>query len=214
MARPAQVVVLNERQRMALEHLARSRKLERRLAERVQVVLWSAEGRSGVAQAGALGVDPQRVNRWRRRFAAAQEKVAAASGPEVSDDELEAVLLDVLGDEERCGVPPKFSAEQLTQIVALACRPPKEVGVPVTHWTPKELAIEATRQGIVESISVRHIARFFGGGRSQASSLHVLAESQSQARRPGSSRGPGEGNLRPIRVGVGAARAGGARRVD
>jgi hypothetical protein len=85
MARPAQVVVLNERQRMALEHLARSRKLERRLAERVQVVLWSAEGRSGVAQAGALGVDPQRVNRWRRRFAAAQEKVAAASGPEVSD---------------------------------------------------------------------------------------------------------------------------------
>jgi len=134
--------------------------LERRLAERVQIVLGSADGKRSVDQAAALGVDGQRVNRWRRRFAAAAERLAAASVPEVPEQELEAVLLDVMADEERSGVPPTFTAEQLTQIIALACRAPKDVGVPVTHWTPKELAIEAIRQGIVASISTRHIARF------------------------------------------------------
>ena len=103
-------------------------------------------------------------------------RLGAASRVETSDEELEAVLLDVLADEERSGVPPKFSAEQLTQIIALACKAPKDLGIPVTHWTPKELAIEAIRQGIVPSISQRHIARFFGGDGSQAASLHVLAQ--------------------------------------
>ena len=213
MAQPACPVELHPRQREILERLSRSRKLERRLAERVQIVLGSADGKRSVDQAAALGVDAQRVNRWRRRFAAAAERLAVATMPEVPDEELEAVLLEVMADEERSGVPPKFSAEQLTQIVALACKAPKDVGVPVTHWTPKELAIEAVRQGIVPSISVRHIARFFGGGRSQAASLAVLAQPQGQDGRPRSTRGAREGNLRVVRAGSSAARAGRARHI-
>lgn len=214
MSKPACPVVLHPRQREILERLARSRKLERRLAERVQIVLGSADGKRSVDQAAALGVDGQRVNRWRRRFAVAAERLASAVAPEVPDEELEAVLLDVLADEERSGVPPKFSAEQLTQIVALACKAPKDLGVPVTHWTPKELAIEAVRQGIVAAISVRHIARFFGGHGTQAASLHVLAKRQSQEGRPGSPRGAGEGNLRLVRAGSSAARAWRSRHLD
>lgn len=176
MSRHARPVTLNERVRAILERLARLRKLERRLAERVRILLWSAEGKTSVEQARALGVDEQRVNRWRKRFAREAARLEAASRVETSDEELEAVLLGVLADEERSGVPPKFSAEQLTQIIALACKAPKDLGIPVTHWTPKELAIEAIRQGIVPSISQRHIARFFGGDGSQAAPLHVLAQ--------------------------------------
>lgn len=211
MSRPACPVTLNDRVRTILERLARLRKLERRLSERVRIILWSADGKTSVEQARALGVDEQRVNRWRRRFAAEETRLEAASRAETSDEELEAVLLDVMADEERSGVPPKFSAEQLTQIVALACKTPKDLGVPVTHWTPKELAIEAVRQGIVPSISQRHIARFFGGARSQTASLAVLAQLQSQSGRSGSARGAGEGNLRTVRAGSGAARPGRAR---
>lgn len=180
MSKPACPVMLPPRQREILERLARSRKLERRLAERVQIVLGSADGKRSVDQAAALGVDGQRVNRWRRRFAAAAERLAAATVPEVSDQELEAVLLDVMADEERSGVTPTFTAEQLTQIIALACKAPKDIGLPVTHWTPKELAIEAIRQGIVATISTRHVARFFGGHGSQTAPLHLLAQLQSQ----------------------------------
>ena len=182
MSKPAFPVVLHPRQREILERLGRSRKLERRLAERVQIVLSSADGKRSIDQATSLGVDGQRVNRWRRRFAAAEVRLTAASAPEVSDQELEAVLLDVMADEERSGVTPKFTAEQLTQIIALACKAPKDIGLPVTHWTPKELAIEAIRQGIVESISTRHIARFFRGHGSETASLNVLAQRQSQER--------------------------------
>ena len=214
MSKPACPVMLYPRQREILKRLGRSRKLERRLAERVQIVLGSADGKRSVDQAAALGVDGQRVNRWRRRFAAAAGRLAAATAPEVSDEELETVLLDVMADEERSGVPPTFTAEQLTQIIALACKAPKDIGLPVTHWTPKELAIEAIRQGIVESISIRHIARFFGGDGAQTASLNVLAQRQSQEGRPGSPRGAGEGNLRVVRAGSGAARAGRARRFN
>lgn len=214
MSKPACPVVLHPRQREILERLGRSRKLERRLAERVQIILGSADGKRSLDQAAALGVDAQRVNRWRRRFAAQSEKLATVTAAEVADAELEAVLLDVLADEQRPGVTPKFTAEQLTQIIALACKAPKDFGVPVTHWTPKELAIEATRQGIVASISVRHIARFFGGHGSETAPLHLLAQLQSQERRPGSPRGAGKGNLRVVRAGLGAARSGRARRFD
>lgn len=160
MSRHARPVALNDRQQTMLERFSRLRTLERRLAERVDIVLGAAQGRTSVSLAKALGVDEQRVTRWRLRFAAARERLWAASEPSISDEHLEAVLLDVLGDEERSGVPPKFSAEQLTNIIALACKNPQELGLPVTHWTPKELALEAVRQGIVESISTRHIGRF------------------------------------------------------
>ena len=212
MSKPACPVSLHPRQQAILERLSRARKLERRLAERVQIVLWSAEGRRSIDQAARLSVNEQRVNRWRRRFAAAHEKLAAASVPEVADEQLEAVLLDVLADEERSGVPPTFSAEQLTNIIALACKAPKEIGVPVTHWTPKELAIEAIRQGIVESISVRHIARFFGGDRPQAASLSILA--QPQNRRSGEARRAGAGIVRAVRAGPSSARGRCARHLD
>ncbi len=47
----------------------------------------------------------------------------------------------------------------MCQIVALACEPPAVYDRPITHWTPRELADEVTKQGIVPSISVRHIGR-------------------------------------------------------
>jgi transposase len=186
-------VSLSPRQRFILERLARSRTLERRLVERVQIVLRSAEGQWCVEQAAALGVDPQRVSRWRRRWAKAADKLAAAESPDVPDDKLEAIILEVLSDSYRSGTPPTFTAEQLAQLIALACEEPKCLGLPVTHWTPRELALEAQRRGIVESISPRHVARFFGGGRSSSASVALLAESQD--RRPGALRKRGSSRL-------------------
>ena len=61
---------------------------------------------------------------------------------------------------DRCGAPPKFTPEQITAIIALACEHPSQSGVPVSHWTPPELAREAIKRGIVESISPRQVDRF------------------------------------------------------
>jgi putative transposase len=196
MSRHAPSIKLLPRQREILERLSRSRTLERRLAERVEMVLGVAKGRTSVETADDLGVDVQRVARWRSRFAAAQDQLAAVTTDDVSDDKLEAAMVDILSDRQRSGSPGKFTAEQLTQLVALACQEPKELGLPVTHWTPRELAACAKEHKIVESISPRHVARFFGGGRSAPAPVALLA--QPQDRRPRGARGRGRPGLRDI----------------
>jgi putative transposase len=182
MAQPARPIVLTARQREILESLSRSRTVERRLAERVDFILWSAEGAACVDQAARRDVDAQRVRRWRKRWHEAQEMLWSADEQGCTDEELAALMLDVLADGYRSGTPPKFSPEELAQLIALACQDPKSLGLPVTHWTPRELAQQAVAQGIVKSISPRHVARFFGGGRHPSSPHPSLA--QPQDRRP------------------------------
>ncbi len=61
------------------------------------------------------------------------------------------------------------------QIMALACEQPMSVDVPVSTWTPRELATEAIKRGIVPSISPRTVERFLKGERFAAASEAVLA---------------------------------------
>jgi len=70
-----------------------------------------------------------------------------------------------LSDLPRSGTPPKFTAEQLVQIMAVACEAPAESGRPVSHWTPPELADEVVKRQIVESISPSSVWRFLKSGR-------------------------------------------------
>jgi transposase len=81
-----------------------------------------------------------------------------------------------LQDAPRPGTPATFSAEQWCQIIALACEPPEASGRPLSHWTPRELADEACKRGIVGTISKRHVGRFLKSGRSQAAQESLLAQ--------------------------------------
>ena len=66
----------------------------------------------------------------------------------------------VLSDGPRPGTPGKFTAEQVTQILAVACEPPAKSGRPITHWTAHELADEVAKRGIVASISPSQVSRY------------------------------------------------------
>lgn len=160
MGKKAAKVTLTWRQRAVLEPLARARTAPQRLVERCRVVLMSAEGRDNEDQAAELGIDRQRVRRWRGRWARASATLAVAEGDGATEKDLEKLILAVLADDERSGAPARFTAEQVAAIIALACEPPAESGLPVSHWTPAELAREAIKRKVVESISPRHIDRF------------------------------------------------------
>jgi transposase len=153
-------IVVTAQQRRLLEGLVRAKSTAQQLAERCQIVLMSAEGRRNQHQADALGVDRQRVRRWRHRWHGAQDTLAAAEQESATDKDLQALSIRVLTDNDRSGTPPKFSPEQLASIIALACEPPAESGLPVSHWTPAELAREAIKRGVVENISPRQVDRF------------------------------------------------------
>lgn len=159
MPRRARDLEVSPRQRKLLETISRSRTLPQRLVERAQMVVWCDDGLSDAAQARLLNFDPQRPRRWRRRWLAQVGELAEAERAGATDRELSQRIQGMLLDEERTGSPPKFSPEQVAQIISLACERPEESGLPVTHWTPKELAKEARKRGVVESISPRHLDR-------------------------------------------------------
>lgn len=152
-------LVLSERQQAVLEALVRATSTSQQMAVRCRVVLRSALGERNDHQAASLGVDRQRVRRWRRRWSAARERLDAAEQSD-TDADLIAVVEEVLADSKRCGGPTKFTPEQVTRIIALACEVPKDSGVPTSRWTPAEIAREAVHRGIVDSISERQVDRF------------------------------------------------------
>jgi putative transposase len=153
-------VAVTPRQKELLEALTRTKLAAQQLVERCHIVLMSAEGRTNEAQADELGVDRQRVRRWRHRWAREWESLAAAEDKGATGKDLEKLVIGVLTDDARSGAPAKFSPEQVVAIIALACEPPADSGLPVSHWTPPELAREAIKRGIVESISPRQVDRF------------------------------------------------------
>ncbi len=178
-------VVVSAVQAAALERLVRAYTTPQHIAQRARIVQMSASGKLNVEQAAELRTDAQRIRRWRRRWADAQPAIAAAEITEGESAFVDDLIYEVLSDEHRRGRKPIFTAEQVAQIIAVACEKPSEGSDrPVTHWTPKELAAEVIKRGIVATISPRHIARFFGGSRSQAAPLAVLAQREGQGHRP------------------------------
>lgn len=170
----AAVVSVSERQRALLQRWKKNAAgTSARLVERCNIVLMSSEGLGNAEQGRRLGIDRQRVRRWRTRWAESEEHLSAAEREGVSDKDLAQMLNAVLSDEYRSGTPSKFSAEQLTQIIAVACELPEESNRPVTHWTPRELTDEVIKRGIVDTISPRHIDRLLKGGISVHTNLNT-----------------------------------------
>lgn len=97
---------------------------------------------------------------WRARWAEAAARLRELEEARASEREVGSAIAQVLADRPRSGRPVTFTAEQVCQILALACETPAESGREVTHWTPRELAQEAEVRGIVASISRRTVARF------------------------------------------------------
>lgn len=164
--RIAPSIELSTRQQEMLEHLVRSPTAEQRLVQRARIVLAASQGGLRRDLAIALGVDADTVGLWRRRWAAAQERLAAAEqGPRRSD--LSRCIAETLVDARRSGGPGIFTPEQILEIIAIACElPEEESDRPVTHWPPREVADEAVKRNIVSSISTRSVGRFLKSGRS------------------------------------------------
>lgn len=168
MARPyPQQISVSSEQRTILERLVRQASCPQALARRTRIVLAAAAGTHNQQIASELGCAFNTVRLWRRRWAEGTEQLTREA---MSEQELRAVIAEVLSDTARPGRPDTFTAEQIVQIIALACTPPPESERPVTAWTPRELADEAVQRGIVSSISPRSVGRFLKAGSTQASS--------------------------------------------
>jgi putative transposase len=171
-------IELSTRQRALLEHLRQRQTAPQRLIRRVLILLALAANPCLKATARDLGLNRISVRLWRDRWLDAAEALAQAERDNPSDQQLLGLILEILGDAPRPGGPATFSAEQIVQIVAVACEPPEKSGRPMSHWTPRELADEVKKRQIVKDIAPRTVGRFLKTGRLAAPSQPLLAQRQ------------------------------------
>lgn len=146
-------IVLSDNERQELELLVRRHSTPQQLALRAQIVLAAADGDNNAQLARRFEVSLDMVRRWRLRWLALQ--------PASSED---LPIAERLTDAPRPGKPVQITAEQVCQIVALACESPKDSQRPISHWSSREIADEIKQRGIVQSISPRHAARLLKRG--------------------------------------------------
>ena len=158
-------VELTEEASQDLETLIRRHGTRQQIALRARIVLAAAEGKNNATIASEEGIDVQTARRWRDRWLALQ----AISLSELSAEER-------LEDLPRPGAPARITADQVCQIIGMACEEPEDSGRPISHWTGREIADEIKKRGIVNEISPRHAARLLKRRRSQASPDPLLAD--------------------------------------
>jgi putative transposase len=172
-------VIVTERQQDLLQSMAGSRSCPRGLAHRAEILLLAFEGLTNEQIAHRVGGERHAVGIWRRRWQDAFDQlvvVECLGKPSA----LREAIGEALGDLPRAGCGGTFTAEQIAQILAVACEPPDKSGRPVSHWTPRELTDEVIRRGIVPTISVRHVGRFLKEGRTPTAPKSVLAQRQAE----------------------------------
>lgn len=162
-------IKLTDAERQGLRKLVKRHTVGQQIALRGRIVLAAAEGKNNTQIAKEQGTTLTTVRLWRQRWV-----------------DLQPISLDDLSVEERLqdlprpGAPARITADQVCQIVALACEEPEESERPISHWTAREIADEVIKRGIVERISPRHAARLLKRGRSQAASDPLLADASSR----------------------------------
>ncbi|MDF3294102.1 IS630 family transposase [Streptomyces silvisoli] len=135
MGRPMPELTLTDDEQATLVRWARRAKSSQALAQRCRIVLGCADGKTNREIAEELGIWPQTVGKWRRRFLERR--------------------MGGLMDEPRPGAPRKITDEQIEDVVVATLeRTPKDA----THWSRTSMATES---GLSKS-TVGRIWKAFG----------------------------------------------------
>jgi len=143
MKAPKFPVTLDDNEREELEKITRQQTAKSSTVLRAKIILLANSGMKYQHIAQKLDVQNNIITNWTVRW------------HELSDKPVRERLQDL----PRPGAPDTFTPEQLCKLIALSCEKPEDHGRPITHWTHKELAQEAIKQGIVETISANHLGR-------------------------------------------------------
>jgi putative transposase len=172
----AQILTLSPKQHSLLKQIANRPTNPYRLVSRAKLILAAQSGMNNTKISQQLKLHRRRVREWRQKWIEASERLDFAESEGATDKELRQLIEQILSDEKRSGTPNYFSTETVVQIVALACSEPKSSSRPISHWTPKELAAEAIKRGIVERISPRSVGRFLKRSDTSTSPSSLLAK--------------------------------------
>lgn len=171
-------IQVTERQLELLEEIVSSRTAAVRLVQRAKIVILAFEQRNNEEVGEVVGLNPQQVSVWRKRWRDDWERLILMECNE-SRSVLKKEMESVLADLPRKGRTPKFTPEQQAAIVEVACEHPDEESErPISQFTIREVADEAAKREIVPSISPTQVWAFLKSGQGEAASKPLLAVSE------------------------------------
>ena len=133
-------ISLRASERRALKRAAGSQAAPHRQVVRARIVLDAAAGLPSTLIARRVGVAPNTVRKWRKRFC-----THGYAG---------------LRDRPRSGRPRVFAAAVVTEDKAIACELPATRGVPLGRWSLAELRQEVIASGLVAEVSTATLGRW------------------------------------------------------
>ena len=133
-------ITLRASERRWLKALTRQGTAQHRQVTRAKIVLLASAGWANRAIARKLGLAPNTVSKWRKRF--------FAQGA------------DGLRDRKRPGRPRAFPAAVIAATKAIACELPATRGVPLGRWSLAELRTEVLATGLVDDVSTTTLWRW------------------------------------------------------
>ena len=152
---------VSEKPLVVLSEFRRSRTAAKGVVQRAAIIELGFRGLRNVQIVDHVKLNRQQVGvwrqRWRQRWREAWEALCVWESHE--PHRLREGILEVLSDAPRPGSPGTFTAEQVAQIVAVACESPSLSERPINRWTHRELRDEVVHRKIVSSISVAQVGR-------------------------------------------------------
>jgi transposase len=133
-------ISLGAGERRALKRAARSQAVPHRQVVRARIVLDAAAGLPNALIARRVGVAPNTVRKWRKRF-----WTHGYAG---------------LRDRPRPGRPRVFAAVVAAEVKAIACELPATRGVPLGRWSLAELRDEVIASGLLAAVSTATVRRW------------------------------------------------------
>jgi transposase len=133
-------ISLRASERRALKRSARSQAVPHRQVVRARIVLDAAAGLPNALIARRVGVTPNTVRKWRKRFC-----THGYGG---------------LRDRPRPGRPRVFAAAVVAEVKAIACELPATRGVPISRWSLAELRAEVIASGLAAEVSTATVRRW------------------------------------------------------
>jgi len=158
-------IELSEAERESLRTLTKRHRTPQQIALRARIILLAGEGQNNAEIARKEQVTVDTVRLWRMRWLGLQAVALA-----------DLSLEERLTDAPRPGAPAHITAEQVCQMVALACEAPSLSERPISQWSGREIADEVVKRGIVQQISPRHAARLLKITRPPTSSSGLLVD--------------------------------------
>jgi transposase len=133
-------IMLRASERRFLKTLTRRGTAEHRQVLRARIILLAAAGWTNAAIARKLGLVPNTIGKWRKRF--------FKEG------------LDGLRDRPRAGRLRVFPAAVVAACKAIACELPATKGIPLSRWSLVELREELLACGLVAEVSTTTLWRW------------------------------------------------------